>query len=222
MKNSAAARNLSVIFLISCFFAVWGCSRAYYGAMEKVGIHKRDILVDRVEDARDSQSEAQEQFKSAFEQFHAVLQVEETDLKKAYESLNAEYEDSLDAAENVTERIEKVEDVAEALFKEWEKELDLYSRDDLRRASQQKLNDTKSKYESMLASMRQAEKSMQPILNTFQDNVLFLKHNLNAQAIGALKSEFNTLKTQIDGLIKNMTDAIERSNRFIEDINQNT
>lgn len=62
--------------------------------LEKVGIHKRDILVDRVEAARDAQSEASEQFKSALEQFSAVVRIENTDLKNAYEKLNTEYEDS--------------------------------------------------------------------------------------------------------------------------------
>jgi uncharacterized protein YdiU (UPF0061 family) len=197
-----------------------GCSTAYYGAMEKVGIHKRDILVDRVEDARDAQSEAQEQFKSALEQFGAVVQIKNTDLKKAYEKLNAEYEDSEKAAEKVSERIDKVESVAGALFKEWEDELKLYKSADLRRSSQRKLQNTKTRYREMLASMHRAEKSMTPVLRTFRDNVLFLKHNLNAQAIGSLRAEFSTLKGEIDGLIKNMNEAIKTSDKFIADIKQ--
>jgi len=197
-----------------------GCSTAYYGAMEKVGIHKRDILVDRVEDARDAQSEAQEQFKSALEQFGAVVQIENTDLKKAYDKLNAEYEDSEKAASKVSERINKVESVADDLFEEWEDELKLYKSADLRRSSQRKLQKTKTRYREMLASMHRAEKSMAPVLRTFRDNVLFLKHNLNAQAIGSLRSEFSTLKGEIDGLIKNMNEAIKTSNKFIADIKQ--
>ncbi|MDH3572376.1 MAG: DUF2959 domain-containing protein [Desulfobacteraceae bacterium] len=197
-----------------------GCSTAYYGAMEKVGIHKRDILVDRVEDARDAQSEAQEQFKSALEQFGAVVQIENTDLKKAYDKLNAEYEDSEKAANKVSERIDKVESVADDLFEEWEDELKLYKSADLRRSSQRKLQKTKTRYREMLASMHRAEKSMAPVLRTFRDNVLFLKHNLNAQAIGSLRSEFSTLKGEIDGLIKNMNEAIKTSNKFIADIKQ--
>jgi sugar-specific transcriptional regulator TrmB len=197
-----------------------GCSTAYYGAMEKVGIHKRDILVDRVEDARDAQSEAQEQFKSALEQFGAVVQIENTDLKKAYDKLNAEYEDSEKAANKVSERINKVESVADDLFEEWEDELKLYKSADLRRSSQRKLQKTKTRYREMLASMHRAEKSMAPVLRTFRDNVLFLKHNLNAQAIGSLRSEFSTLKGEIDGLIKNMNEAIKTSNKFIADIKQ--
>ena len=212
--------NLRSVGLLLSVITLFGCSKAYYGAMEKVGIHKRDILIDRVEDARDAQSDAQEQFKSALEQFSTVIQLEETELKNAYDQLNAEYEDSVEAAQAVSNQIDKVEDVAQALFDEWEEELRLYSREDLRRASKQTLNDTKMKYRDMLASMHRAEKSMAPVLETFQDNVLFLKHNLNAQAIGSLKSEFSTLKGEIDGLIKDMNDAIERSNRFIKDIKQ--
>ena len=197
-----------------------GCSKAYYSAMEKVGIHKRDILVDRVESARDAQSEAQEQFKDALEQFGSVVKIESTDLKEAYEKLNIEYEDSEKAAKNVSERIEKVESVAEDLFTEWEEELKLYKNADMRRSSSQKLKDTRQRYQKMLDSMRKAEKSMAPVLSTFQDNVLFLKHNLNAQAIGALRSEFSSLETEIENLIKNMNDAIQTSNRFIEDLQQ--
>ena len=196
------------------------CAKAYYGAMEKVGYHKRDILVDRVEDAKAAQTDAQEQFSSALEQFGAVIQLEQTELKTAYETLNGEYEDSVDAAEAVSDKIAKVEDVAEALFAEWEKELDLYSRESLKIASRQKLADTRAKYKDMVASMHRAEKSMAPVLQMFQDNVLFLKHNLNAQAIGTLKTEFASLKSEINGLIANMNDAIARSNRFITEMQQ--
>ena len=59
------------IDLYSALFAavllIAGCGNPYYGAMEKVGVHKRDIMVDRVESARDAQQDAQEQFKSALE-----------------------------------------------------------------------------------------------------------------------------------------------------------
>jgi hypothetical protein len=208
---------LIIVLLVS--FIV-GCSKAYYDAMEKIGIHKRDILINRVEDARDAQSEAQEQFKSALDQFGAVVHIENSNLKIAYEKLNREYEDSERAAAKVSKQINRVESVADALFKEWESELKLYKSEDLRRTSRQKLQDTKTRYKEMLASMHGAEKSMNPVLRSFRDNVLFLKHNLNAQAIGSLKLEFSMLKGEIDALIKKMNLAVETSNKFILDIQE--
>jgi len=206
----------SLLLLCLLVVSLGGCSSAYYSAMEKVGVHKRDILIDRVEKARDSQAEAQEQFKSALEQFNSVVQLKNTDLKDAYERLAAEYADCKKAAEKVSERIDKVEDVSEALFAEWEHELDLYDNKELRRASQQQLRATRTRYEKMLRSMRTAEASMTPVLKTFHDNVLFLKHNLNAQAIGSLQAEFSSLEKDIDALIRKMNEAIGQSNAFIE------
>ncbi len=195
-----------------------GCGNPYYSAMEKVGIHKRDIMVDRVESARNAQEDAQEQFKSALEQFDSVVSLKETDLKKAYEQLNEEYEDCVAVAEKVSARIDKVEDVSEARFDEWEEEIDLYENKDLARSSKKQLTDTKARYREMIARMEEAEQSMDPVLRIFRDNVLFLKHNLNAQAIGSLQQEFAGLEAEIDKLIARMSEAIESSNAFIADM----
>jgi predicted nucleic acid-binding Zn-ribbon protein len=187
--------------------------------MEKVGVHKRDILVSRVEKARDSQTDAQEEFKSALEMFDSVVNLENTDLKMAYDKLNKEYKDIEAAADTVSTRIDKVESVAGALFDEWRKELELYQNKDLRKSSQTQLRKTRARYREMLASMRQAEESMDPVLRIFRDNVLFLKHNLNAQAIGSLQNEFSNLKGEISILIAKMNEAIASSNEFIKNLN---
>ena len=206
-------------FAVAFFmFICSGCSNTYYSAMEKVGIHKRDIVVDRVEDARDSQEEAQAQFKSALEQFDSVVKLQDTDLKKAYDRLNSEYEKSAGAAREVSRRIDRVESVADDLFDEWEQELTEYQNKELRRSSSDQLRATQKRYKTMLASMHRAEASMEPVLRIFKDNVLFLKHNLNAQAIGSLQSEFANLKGEIDILIRKMNDAIQSSNTFIADL----
>lgn len=193
-----------------------GCASAYYGAFDKAGIHKRDILVNRVEKTRDSQEDAQDEFKDALEQFGSIVTLQDTDLKQAYDKLSAEYEDSQDAAQAVTDRINSVESVANALFKEWEVEIDQYTNPDFKRTSTTQLRDTRSRYNGMMTTMRRSEQSMQPVLRTFRDNVLFLKHNLNAQAIGSLRGEFASLEDDIEVLIREMNRSISESNEFIE------
>ena len=51
---------LKAVVLFFALAALSSCSNTYYGAMEKVGVHKRDIMVDRVESARNAQEDAQE------------------------------------------------------------------------------------------------------------------------------------------------------------------
>lgn len=197
-----------------------GCATAYYSAWEKVGYHKRDILEERVEDARDAQADAQVEFKDALEQFGSVVAIEDTDLKRAYDKLNAEYEDSLAASELVSERVDEVDDVANALFEEWNDELGQYTNAKLRRSAKSQLDETKSNYSKLLRTMRNAESSMKPVLNTFKDNVLYLKHNLNAQAVGALRGEFQSLQTDVQRLIKEMNKSIAESDKFIASMNK--
>ncbi len=132
-------RTVLVLLLIGTLSA---CESTYYGAMEKVGVHKRDILVDRVDEAKEAQGEAQVEFQDALSQFRAVVDFKGGDLEALYDRLNGEYQDSVKAAETIRERIDKVESVAEALFEEWEEELELYSNPRLREESKSKLAET--------------------------------------------------------------------------------
>ncbi len=159
-------------FLVLTTFLT-GCQSTYYSAMEKVGIHKRDIMVDRLEATQDAQEAAQEQFKSALERFQSVVDFNGGNLESAYNDLNDEYEDSQAAAEKVRSRITSVKDVSDALFDEWENELSLYSSDSLKRSSTRKLKDTRRRYQTMINSLEKSEKRMQPVLNAFQDQVLY-------------------------------------------------
>ena len=192
-----------------------GCQSAYYAAWEKVGVEKRDILVDRVENAKESQEEAQEQFSSALEAFSAVVAFDGGELEDVYDRLNGQYEDSVAAADEVTARIDKVEGVAEALFDEWQEELEKYQNASLKRDSASKLRETQRRYKSLMKAMRNAESKMAPVLSALQDNVLYLKHNLNASAIGALQGELSTIENNVAQLLRQMNAAIEESDAFI-------
>ncbi len=188
--------------------------------MEKFGIHKREILVDRVEDARDSQKEAKEQFASALEEFSAVLNFNGGTLEEKYQQLNAELETSEEHAEAVRERIDKVEDVAEALFDEWQDELKLYSSDSLRRSSARKLKETRSHYQGLMTAMHRAESKIEPVLTPLRDQVLYLKHNLNAQAIASLQSELGRVEGDVASLIREMEKSILEADAFIVTLEQ--
>ena len=192
-----------------------GCQTAYYEAMEKMGYHKRDLMVSNVEKARDAQQEAKEQFKSALDRFTKTLNIKGGELQEKYDVLNAEYEQSAAKAQAVRDRIASVEDVSAALFEEWEAELKEYSSASLRQNSQKQLTRTRAQYAQLIKAMKRAETKMDPVLAKFKDQVLFLKHNLNAQAIASLKSELSSVEGNIAALIKEMESSIKEADSFI-------
>ncbi|MDR4517622.1 MAG: DUF2959 domain-containing protein [Nitrosomonas sp.] len=200
---------------LALFLLLGGCSTMYYEGLEKIGIPKRDVMVYRVEQARDTQEETKEQFKSALEQFTAATNFHGGDLEAIYTKLNDEYEASVSKAEEVRGRIEDIEDVSQALFEEWEQEIAQYSNANLKRSSQNKLGTTKTHYRQLIASMKNAEAKIEPILSVFRDQVMFLKHNLNAQAIASLKSELGNIESDVSALIASMEKSINEANAFI-------
>jgi hypothetical protein len=192
-----------------------GCSSMYYGTMERLGVHKRDIMVGRVKAARDTQNEAKQQFLTAMEQFRGVVNFQGGDLEKEYNKLNATLQKSESKAAEVRDRIRAVEDVSDALFSEWRSEIKQYSSDRLRKSSQQKYDATKKKYTELIKAMKRAEGKLEPALVPLRDQVLFMKHNLNARAIAGLSNELISVQTNVDRLVRDMESAIAEADAFI-------
>jgi hypothetical protein len=215
MKNSILKHGSNQIIAIAAILLLFGCESTYYKTMETIGYHKRDIMVDRVEDARDAQEEAKAQFESALEKFSSVLGFHGGNLEEKYNQLKDEYDESVIKADSVRNRITAVENVAEDLFAEWQEELNQYTSSSLRRSSASKLRETKRKYAQLIGAMKRAERKIDPVLAAFHDQVLYLKHNLNAQAIASLQSELASIETDVARLIREMEASIKEANSFI-------
>lgn len=209
-------RIIRLLFLVVMVASLTACQSAYYKTMESVGYHKRDILVDRVEDTREANQDAKEQFADALERFRSVVQVDGGELEERYDALNSEYEDCEDRAETVRKRIANVEDVAEALFREWKEEIGQYTSASLRSKSRKVMNDTKTRYNRLIRSMKRASAKMDPVLAAFKDQVLFLKHNLNARAVASLKGELSSIRSDVSVLIRDMERSIKEADSFIK------
>jgi hypothetical protein len=202
--------------LVAAVLMFSGCSSVYYGAMEKMGVPKRDILVTRVDSARGAQEEAKKQFASALEEFLAVAEVPPSELQATYQRLEREFKRSEERAAEVRSRIAAIDSVAKALFSEWNAELAQYSNPTLRAQSERNLAATRNRYSDLMRVMETAASRMDPVLATFRDQVLFLKHNLNAQAIAALGTTSRTLETDITRLIADMEASIKEADAFIK------
>jgi chromosome segregation ATPase len=193
-----------------------GCSSVQYSALEKVGIHKRDILVDNVEEARDSQSETREQLVTAYEELTALIGYEGGALEKKYNSLSKEVERSQDLTDELDGHLSDIDRVSKDLFKEWEAELELYNSAALKAEQAKKLSESRRQFRTMRDRMQKARDRVDPVMAVLTDNVLFLKHSLNAQALASLKGQVTVLEGQVDALIQDMQVAIDEADAFIK------
>ena len=208
---------LASLVVLSAFLPAGCClfDPVYYKTMAAFGQEKRDLLVSKVAKARDAQKETQEVFKDALEQFGSVVHFDGGDLQKEYNRLSKELDRCEGRATDVASRIDAVEKVAKDLFKEWKKELGEYQNEAYRRDSEKKLRATQADCERMLDAMRAAQSRIEPVLSVFRDQVLYLKHNLNARAIASMQGETARVETDVARLVDDLSKAIEEADRFI-------
>jgi hypothetical protein len=183
---------------------------------EKLGKEKRDLLVDHVEKARDQQKETSEEFKDALQKLQEAYGRSGSELEKAYDTIKGRYERSSRSAQELKDRIARVEQTAGDLFEEWEKEIETLSSADFKRRSRDQLTRTKARYATLSKSMREAEQRVEPVLTKLRDYTTFLKHNLNAQALGTLKKEKDAIEKDTARLIKEMNESITEADKFIQ------
>jgi hypothetical protein len=208
-------RRIFAAGVIALLLVSTACRSTYYAAWETVGKYKRDLLKENVEKVRQDQQAATEQFKDALTRLRELYRFEGGDLEKIYDKLKSEFDRSNTRADAVRKRIKNVEQISSDLFAEWGKEAKEISNSRLRADSEAKLRDTERKYEELHAVMKRAEASMNPVLTQLRDQVTYLKHNLNAQAIGALKGESAGIELEIQQLIQDMNTSISQAEAFI-------
>jgi len=193
-----------------------GCRSAVYSTYEKFGVYKRDLLKKKVVAARNEEKEAGEQFKDALTRLREMYGTPGSDLEKTYDKLKGEYDASVTKSDAVRKRVRDMETVAVDLFREWEEEIKQISSDSMKASSRDQLRQTRDRYAEMHGALKRAEKDMEPVLTKFRDHVLYLKHNLNAQAIASLKGEAVSIQNDIAKLIEDMNVSIEQADAFIK------
>lgn len=210
-------RSSCLLVLLGCVVASFtGCKSTYYATYEKLGVYKRDLLKKQVVAARDGQQKASEQFKDALTKLKEVYAFDGGNLEKAYRSLDSEYKQSAERAATVHKRIADVETVGADLFREWELEIKQITTASLADGSRKQLRETRAKFDLMVEALKKAERSMDPVLTKLRDQVLYLKHNLNAAAIASLRGESTSIQSEISNLIADMNASIAKADEFIK------
>jgi hypothetical protein len=207
-----------------CFFLLLltlpGCTQLYYKAQEKIGNEKRDILVDRIKKGREDQDKAKEQFKSTMEAFQAATGFKGGQTEEVYKKLKKEYDEAADKTKKVSDRIASIEQVSGDMFGEWDKELSGMSNADLRSKSNGLLKATRRRYTDLIRKMKTVESKAKPVLKAFEDQVLFIKHNLNAEAITSLKSNVVKMDADVQILIRDIETSTKEADAFIASLPQ--
>ena len=213
-------RKIIFSLLLLTLTACGTTQKIKYSVLEGAGVHKRDILVDRIEKTSEVQEKTKEDFKDAYQELAELVDVDDQGLESKYKKLSNAVEASEDRTDELKARIAAVKDVADDLFKEWKDELDQYTSDNLRKVSEANLKTTQRRFAVIYQQMEASYVKVIPVLQVLQDNTLYLKHNLNARAISGISNEVLAVEDKVAELISQMEASISESQQFIDEMGE--
>ncbi len=219
MNEFIKGRLVVFTLFLAAALSFTGC-QTMQGALNRTkevfGVKKRTIMVGEVRDARSSMEGVKAQFQSAMEQFRSLVTSSQGALDKRHKILKAAYEKTEKKAADIQGKIDAVKIVAEELFTEWETQLDQYTSDNLRRGSEQRLQEARNQTVIFINAMTGANEKAGPVLAAFSELVLFSSHDLNAESIEAISNEMLSVEQKHDSLIKGIDLSMSEADRLVD------
>jgi hypothetical protein len=195
-----------------------GCHSTYYKAMSTLGKEKRDILVQRIKDAKKDQDQTKQKLQTTMESFQALTGFKGGSREKSYKRLNSDYESAASQADKLHDKIQSIDQVSNDLFKEWQGEINAMDNGKLKSQDSVMLRNAKTRQATYMRAMHRTEDQIAPVLKAFHDQVLFLKHNLNARAIGSLKNTSAGLQSDVAGLVQSIDASSQEADKLISSL----
>ena len=195
-----------------------GCRSLYYAAYEKVGMEKRHLLRRNVEKVQKEQTEAAQEFADVLTRIKELTGFDGGALEAAYRKLKGDYDDCAARATSIRERMANVNRIGADMFSEWEREIGQIGNAGLRAKSESSLRAARRRFTLLQGAMTQADSRLDPVLTQVHDYMLSLKHQLNAQAVGALQSEVGSIERDVSRLLDDMNRCIREAQSFLAEL----
>ena len=177
------------------------------GSAQDEGVKQVEQLIKKANAGVESINDTKLQLQKTMEAYNAVLAPDVKDRRDAYKKLQKEVATTEKKRAMVSTRNGEMNVEAGRLFKNWEGSTAAIQDPALRQRSQERLAVAKKRYSEIQANGQGAASLYTPFMKALQDQVTYLGHDLNPEAVATLKPEADKLNAQA----KELYSAIDKT-----------
>jgi len=201
MKKTVTITALALVFAASAY--------------AQQGHKETDRLIKKAESMQKDLETATAQVHKTMDYYNNIMKGGDADTRKLYKDLTKAIEDSGKRAANVSKRVEEMEAEAHLFFGEWTQSLQEITSADLKKRSQDRLNQTRVHFGEILSAGRRAGAVFGPFIGSLKDQVVYLGYDLNASAVASLSEDAKKLNAQADELFANIKDVQRVTGEYV-------
>ena len=181
---------LTALLALPALGLVTGCQ----SSGKAVGIRQVDDLLGRIERVHLEAELSRERAHSVMDGLRAVVAIESAeDVVETFATFSEALKDSEEQSYRLRAAIGPMKASADAVFERWSADLAEFSSVEMRRRSQARMDDTRARYEAIVAAVGPAVTSYEVLNSGLRDLSLFLGHDLNTTAIQTVGREVQIL-----------------------------
>jgi len=190
-------------------------SHALAAQAQDEGVKRVEQLVKSAGSTVQAIGDAKLQFIKTIDVYNSILAEDAKDRKKLYKKLQSEMAATQEKRAEVGRRADHMRLEAGIVFKSWADSTVGIESPDLRKRSEERLEKTKDRCAEIQSAGQSAVDVYAPVMKALQDQVTYLGHDLNAEAVASLKPDAEKVNAQAQELTKRLDEAIAVANQNI-------
>ncbi len=203
------------MLLLAGLGALASCKQRYYTAQGKSGNEKRDRLVEQLRKGREEQEKAKAQYQATLAALQAAPDKSPGKPDELYTKFKQEVGATARRAKTVSDQIAAIEQASGDMFAEWERELAAMHNGELKNKSIILVRKTREQCGALIGQMKAVEAKAQTVLKEFEDQVLFLEHNMDGEAVSSVRTKANSMDAEVKSLAGDIEASTREADAFI-------
>ena len=179
------------------------------------GVKQVQQLVKKAGSTAEAITQAKLQFQKTMDVYNAVLADDAKDRKALYKKLQGEMETTEKRRADVLRADDEMKTDADIVFKSWADSTGAIASPDLKKRSEERLAKTKERCAQIQAAGHRVGEAYLPFMSTLKDQVTYLGHDLNAEAVASLKKDAAKVNAQAQEVTKRVDEAVATINASI-------
>ena len=182
------------------------------------GLKQVDRLIKVSGETVQSIAEAKLQLERTVTGYNAILAEQAKDRRGAYKDLIKDKDNTQTKVEAVRQRVAGMEQEANTLFAAWAKNVEGITEEGLRKKSQARLDDTKKRFGDILSAGKQAREAYDPFMKQLADQITYMGHDLNPEAVASLKPDAAKLNDQATKVFARVDETMKVAREYINSL----
>ena len=154
--------------------------------------------------------------------YNAIVGGSSKNVQSDYKKLANDLKATDKKIQNASKGMDSLDKQAQKFFGQWEKELAEYSSDSMREKSSARLDAAKQKFKTLGETLGEARKAFEPLVQSLNDQILYLGRDLSPEAVADLEDEAAELNKQAEDVTAKINDLLAKADKADADLESST